>query len=75
MLQADYLDDIVDVFRERRMKAKKKKGKKKKGGAAKGAGGEESKVPAGPPTRGVIYIQTTYPVWRQKLLTFLVRNF
>ena len=77
-LQADYLDNIVDIFRERRMKAKKKKGKgkgkKKKGsasGGAKGAGGEESKEPAGPVTRGVIYMQTTYPVWRQKLLTFL----
>ena len=63
MLQAIYLDDMIDVFKDRRMKAKKRKKKGKKG-----AGETKSE---GPPSRGVIYVQTTYPKWRQTLLEFL----
>ena len=53
MLKADYLEDIVGSFRDKRAKAKKKKG-------------------VAAPERGVVYVQTTYPEWRQTLLKFLM---
>jgi leucyl-tRNA synthetase len=69
MLQANYLDDIVEIFKERRIKAKKKKKKGKKKSGSDTATGETKED--GPPTRGIIYIQTTYPKWRETILTFL----
>jgi hypothetical protein len=54
MMKADYLEDVMDSFRDKRAKANKKnKGKKTV------------------TEKGVVYVQTTYPVWRQKLLNFL----
>jgi leucyl-tRNA synthetase len=71
MLQANYLDDMIENIRDIRMKAakKKKRGKKgKKGAPATGGAGETKE---GPPTKGVVYVQTTFPKWRETILTFL----
>ena len=74
MILNEFVEDTIKSIKDMRAKsAKKKKRKKKggKGGESKDAAGAAAAASAGPPVRGVLYVQTTYPDWKKKVFSFL----